>query len=315
MNKIQHQNTDGKYTVHDRVRYRVYSTTPSATLAPDDPNPIIPVDAFAITDGIRINRFLQEEINQEDMNSPNTFQEYIRTLPEHERLLLQHCDILTDDIHTMCAKIQHLNEVLIVSDGGAAEDFGSFGWVMGLWDGTRLAQGSGVVYGHDPKSYRAEAHGAKASSLFMLHALEYCKHLVQDHDRGFHYYCDNEGLLKKLEVFRKYNNAVTANCLKSEWDIVSSIHTTHTRFQWPPFLYHVKGHQDDHHDLEDLDLPTIMNIEADALATQALTNGKSQPIIPFDPATGAMLSIDSKAITRHIETTIQRHEHTGPILQ
>jgi hypothetical protein len=36
---------------------------------------------------------------------------------------------------------------------------------------------------------------------------------------------------------------------------------------------------------------TVMNIEADSLATQALKDGLSQPIVPFDPACGAMLSI------------------------
>ena len=58
-----------------------------------------------------------------------------------------------------------------------------------------------------------------------------------------------------------------------------------------------------------------MNIEADALATNALRDGRSQPILPFDPSCGAMLSINGRAITRNIEATIQRHEHTDPIQQ
>ena len=171
------------------------------------------------------------------------------------------------------------------------------------------------MYGHDPKSYRAEAHGAKAGALFLMHLFRFFDHTLPDadNDDGFQYYCDNEGLLKKLEVFRKYENAMTATCLHSEWDIISAIHTLHSSFPWRPHLYHVKGHQDDHSPLEELDLPTIMNIEADALATLALQNGSSQPIVPFDPATGAMLSINNHAITRQLETTIQRHEHTAPI--
>jgi hypothetical protein len=50
-----------------------------------------------------------------------------------------------------------------VSDGGAVHNCGSFGWVIGHKDGRRLAQGSGSVFGFDPRSYRAEGHGAKAS--------------------------------------------------------------------------------------------------------------------------------------------------------
>jgi zinc-binding in reverse transcriptase len=56
-----------------------------------------------------------------------------------------------------------------------------------------------------------------------------------------------------------------------------------------------------------------MNIEADALATKALKGGKSRPIVPFNPATGAMLTINGHAITRRLEATIQRHENTAPL--
>jgi hypothetical protein len=58
-----------------------------------------------------------------------------------------------------------------------------------------------------------------------------------------------------------------------------------------PQLAHVPSHQDDHFRFEELDLPTQMNIEADALATKALQDGRPQPVVPFDPACGAMLSI------------------------
>jgi hypothetical protein len=63
---------------------------------------------------------------------------------------------------------------------------------------------------------------------------------------------------------------------------------------YPPKLIHIKGHQDNHHHIEDLvDLPTQMNMEADALAMKDLQRGTSWPIIPsFDPATGAMLTIN-----------------------
>jgi hypothetical protein len=56
-----------------------------------------------------------------------------------------------------------------------------------------------------------------------------------------------------------------------------------------------------------------MNIKADALATKALQGSVSQPIIPFDPAIGAMLTIAGQVITRHLEATIQRHENTAPL--
>jgi hypothetical protein len=78
-----------------------------------------------------------------------------------------------------------------------------------------------------------------------------------------------------LALIRQYKNAQQATCLHSEWDILSSVYLIHALFLWLPKLVHVKGHQDDNHGKDDLDLPTQMNIEADALATKALKGGKS----------------------------------------
>jgi hypothetical protein len=114
-------------------------------------------------------------------------------------------------------------------------------------------------------------------------------------------------------VFRQYKNARFATCLHLEWDIVSAFHEIHSMFPWLPHLQHVKGHQDDHSNVEDLDLPTLMNIEADKLATIALKGGKSRPIVPFDPSTGVMLTLGGIVITRQIESTIEQYEHTAPL--
>jgi hypothetical protein len=80
----------------------------------------------------------------------------------------------------------------MVSDGGAVDDHRSFGWVIALADGMRLAHGHRVdAYGHDPRWYCAEGYGAKASAFFMEHvfALE---------DGGFNFHCNIKDLLKKL---------------------------------------------------------------------------------------------------------------------
>jgi hypothetical protein len=36
---------------------------------------------------------------------------------------------------------------------------GTFGWIIGTTSGTRLAAGSGLVFGFDPRSYHAETYG------------------------------------------------------------------------------------------------------------------------------------------------------------
>jgi hypothetical protein len=89
-------------------------------------------------------------------------------------------------------------------------------------EGTWLARGSGSVFGFDPRLYRAEGHGAKAGILFMIQCFLYCHQPIPKGQLTF--YCDNEGLLKKLTYLRSYTNAVHATCLHSEWDIISSVH-------------------------------------------------------------------------------------------
>jgi hypothetical protein len=98
--------------------------------------------------------------------------------------------------------------VILVSDGSAANDHGSYGWVLGLLDGTRLAHGYGIVFEHDPSLYGAEGYGAKAGVLFLLHHFKYSTIVLPtaDSDNGFKFYCNNKGLLKKFAVFCKYPN-------------------------------------------------------------------------------------------------------------
>jgi hypothetical protein len=220
------------------------------------------------------------------MENPTTttFATYIEQLPTHKSLLLLDYKFLVGDAHSVCTRLTMLRDAILVTDGGAAADFGSFGWVLGLVDGTRLAQGSGVVYGHDPKSYRAEALGAKAGSLLF----QFCDHQLSWDDAGFQYYCDNKGLLRKLTVFCNHDNALNATFCVGHC-VVNSLYTFYLPMDAISFQ---------------LQLPSLMNIEPDS----------SRPMVPFDPATGTMLSITGSAITRNIETTLHHHKHTAPIL-
>jgi hypothetical protein len=204
-NVLHRQSDTGKYTTHRRLRFRVFSLTPSADPTDESTDIPIPIDVNTITDGLLTSRYQQEAYTSrtEPANKPS-FQEYLLQQPEHKSSLFSHFDFLAGSTHEVCSCITSLRNTLLVTDGGATQDYGSFGWVLGLSNGTRLAQGSGVVFGHDPKSYRAEAYGAKAGSLLLMHLFRYCDHKLQDDNDGFTYYCDNEGLIMKLQVFCKY---------------------------------------------------------------------------------------------------------------
>jgi hypothetical protein len=128
-----------------------------------------------------------------------------------------------------------------------------------------LATGLGSVFGSNPRSYRAEGHSAKAGTLFIIHCFRYCN--VPIPPGQFTFYCDNQGLLKKLTYIWSYSNAIHATVLHSEWDIVSSVHRLQQEFDPPPELQHVKGHQDNCTQIEFLELPSQLNVEADTLAT------------------------------------------------
>jgi hypothetical protein len=205
-----------------------------------------------------------------------------------------------------------LSEIILVSDGGAVA--GSYGWVVSTKEGTKIAQGSGSVFGCNPQSYRAEGYGAKAGTLFLIHCFTYCN--VSIPEGQFTFYCDNEGLLKKLQYMRSYNNAINAAVLHLEWDIVSAVHRLQSKFQPPPDLQHLKGHQDEGTPVEFLDVPSQMSVEADKLATYNLQEyGSMKPIVPFDHMSGIQLSINGQTVTRQIHAAIHQQQHLVPLQQ
>jgi hypothetical protein len=147
-----------------------------------------------------------------------TFQEYLHALPAHESLLLQQVELLQKDMYAICENLHPQSNVILVSDGGAVDEYSSFGWMLSTLDSTRLAQGSSSMFGFDPRSYRAEGHGAKAGMLFLTHCFQYCNVLIPEGQ--FTFYCYNKGLLKKLQQLRSYSNAIHSTFLHLEWDIL-----------------------------------------------------------------------------------------------
>jgi hypothetical protein len=104
--------------------------------------------------------------------------------------------------------------------------------------------------------------------------------------------------------------------LHSEWDIVSSVHQLQQEFDPPPDLQHLKGHHNDGTPIEFLELPSQLNVEADTLATTALHEyGSIKPIVPFNPSSGAQLTINGCTITRQFAKAIHNQQHLAPLRQ
>ena len=239
-----------------------------------------------------------------------SFTEYIQTLPDHERFLLQHHSLFHPTPFDICDIIYSLNDIILVSDGGAIPGSGSFGWVLSTTDGTRLANGYGPAFGLDPRSYRSECYGAKAGFLFLIMIYRYCGRPLPE--GSFEYYCDNEGLIKKLHYLHNHPNAIYESCLHSDWDVFSAVHRLSQLFPDLPSINHIKGHQDRYS--ETLDLAAQLNVEADALATSAMAHlGRPYPLVPFDPSNGVMFHIRGATITRRFDQAVHSAVHLPPL--
>ena len=180
---------------------------------------------------------------------------------------------------------------------------GSFGWIVGTTSGTRLAAGSGPVFGLDPCSYRVETYGCCAGMTFIQLVFQFCNCTMLG---TLLVRFDNQGLLKKQVTFRKFALAKYSAALHLEWDAIISVYNLMDRFPSLPQLKHVYGHQDLEVDYADLPLDAQMNTQAKAFATTALKEYSTlQHYVPFDPKSRVMLSLDGITVTRRLETTIR----------
>jgi hypothetical protein len=153
--------------------------------------------------------------------------------------------------------------------------------------------------------------------LFLRHLCLYCGHLqlLPLHKM----YCNNLGLVTKVNKLLSFRLAPTQTALHSEFDVLATIHF-HSEFDvlatihdllrdcsLTPNIGHVKGHQDDHKPYEDLSLPAQLNCDADVLATDELLNYPTTCIyVPLLPPAIVQLTIGGTTVTRKLGPTICR---------
>lgn len=96
-----------------------------------------------------------------------TFDGFIDQQPAHIAALLPWLYWYCQNVYDFCEQPSDLSKIMLVTDGGAADNMGTFGWIIGTTTGFRLAAGSGPVFGFDPCSYRAETYGCRAGMTFV----------------------------------------------------------------------------------------------------------------------------------------------------
>lgn len=98
-----------------------------------------------------------------------TFTDYVVSIPAWEHNLLSNV-ILHDGVFSIVSQWCHTTPstpLLIATDGSAPHHNGSFGWVISLANGKRLAANYGRVQGAYISSFRAESYGLLSALCFV----------------------------------------------------------------------------------------------------------------------------------------------------
>jgi hypothetical protein len=174
---------------------------------------------------------------------------------------------------------------------------GSTGWIIADPLGNRLVKGSSSVPGVDPQSYQTKGYAMASGLTFLPHICLYCQHLNQLQLTKL--YCNNLGLVRKLNYFFTYRLATIKCVLHSEYLLQEYLVT--------PKILHVKGHQDHKTPYRNLPLPAQLNCDADSLATTELSllPNLIKPV-PLFPSDKVQLLISGKSVTRNIPRAIRR---------
>ena len=281
-----------------------FNRQPSSNVVLEVPADAVPVDVQVINDSIRLagDRPFLTVVTP----SMDTFEHFVQAQPSWLSNMLPWFESLLP-MQEVVRHASDLDNLLLVSDGGAKGTSGSFGWVLGTRDGVRLAHGKGMVTGRDPKSYRAEFQGCRSGLTFLVLLLQ---HFQLEATGQLLVYLDNQGVVKKTAKLGEFRMALAKTALHSEWDMLAT--TNHLLDQLPvrPILIHVKGHQDDNAevDLDSLSLESQMNIEADALASEVLLQDEEPEVkVPVCPHSRALLDLSGVTVNRHIRSTMMFH--------
>ncbi len=195
-----------------------------------------------------------------------SFEHYVSTLHAWEQDMLQgvHLYLSPYEIHhyllTGITPDQHL---YLVSDGSQQGEELSYGWVLGTDNGFVFAEQAGPGYGM-PTSHRAEGWGMLSGTLFMYHLYKYIQlKPEQSIPNTLNFYCDNLGLITRINQRRKYQFSYPNATLVPDWDLVEQICVLINKIPHDEILHHwVKGHQTD---FDEMPVEAHYNVQADEL--------------------------------------------------
>ena len=185
-------------------------------------------------------------------------------LDDWESQLLTGHDILCS-LEILHQELFHTNlQLLLCSDGSAAQFRGTFGCVGCSLQGVRLFRLSGPAPGYRTSSFRSESYGCLSILRFLFRLFEF---YAQPLPEAVTVYTDSKSLIQTIHKRLEWSYDFTYSTMNPDWDIQQAISSTVRQFPQIPAFLHVKGHQDNHADSSTLSLPAQLNIEADSLAS------------------------------------------------
>jgi exonuclease III len=283
----------------------------------DLPEDAIPVEASVDTQQWRIT--YKSEFQLESQLPPVTgFLMELQSSQMWEKHLFAELQLLASPEEVSIGLRDH--PFAIASDGSVVKDSATFGWILSLEDGTRLAECAGPVFGSQPSSYRAEGYG-------MLAVLRFLKHLSVFYgnplNSGFTHYIDNDALVTNVNILENMrggpvdmDSGALEHPLRSDWDVLNEIRYTlgelpqNRTFKW------VKGHQDRERSYDQLSLDAQLNVDADRLAGDyQQRKGAPHPEVPRFPHNPAQLVLSGQTITAGYKGRIRYAASSPALLQ
>ena len=203
--------------------------------------------------------------------------------------------------------IQNNTPLIISSDGSKGERRSGGSWIIAFECGTHIVKGHTPNFGQISaiNSYRAEVYAFLAATLFLHLYSVYYKCTVHN---KIHALCDNQAYVNKLTWFLEDEYHQQGHHKNTEAEALSII------LQLLPSNFtneHVKGHQDDKINYNDLDVKAQLNIDADSIATATATITINTHAISLPFA----IYINNKYIHHHPDHSIRidSHKHEAQI--
>ena len=237
-----------------------------------------------------------------------TIGQELATIHPSLRVLVNDVEFIKEPYEIKEELMKSKNPVLAVSDGSGKDGAMTFGWSVSV-GGREVIKNKGPAFGSE-SSHRAEGYGQLSLFVVLKTLFEFAD---IPFDTPIRYGCDNQGLLTRVRERQKYADLYPNATLATDWDIVEAINEYRQRFQNIK-QEHVKGHQDENAEFENLPHMVQLNVLADRYAGEYQEDeGMQRPLVPMLPTTKCQLTIPGNTVTRGIMKHIRRHHATKRI--